>query len=86
MLLLQEWPDSSYPPWAMGPGYIISADIARFIVDSHYSQRLKVPKLQNLSFEEKSNILLLFNFVFYVVIQARGCLNGNLGPSIQESN
>ena len=83
--MLQEWADPSYPPWAMGPGYIISSDIARFVVDSHYRRRLKVRKLQILSFEEKSNVLFLFNFVFYVVIQVRGCLDGNLDTSVQEA-
>ncbi|CAN4095869.1 unnamed protein product [Withania somnifera] len=28
----EEYPPSSYPPWAHGPGYIISRDIAKFIV------------------------------------------------------
>lgn len=38
----QEWPHASYPPWAHGPGYIISRDIAKFIVRGHHERDLKV--------------------------------------------
>ncbi|XP_071937718.1 hydroxyproline O-galactosyltransferase GALT3-like isoform X1 [Coffea arabica] len=31
----EEWPYASYPPWAHGPGYVISRDIAKFIVGGH---------------------------------------------------
>lgn len=39
---LQEWPHDAYPPWAHGPGYIISRDIAKFIVRGHQERDLKV--------------------------------------------
>lgn len=45
VLFVQEWPHASYPPWAHGPGYIISRDIAKFIVRSHHERDLKVKKL-----------------------------------------
>lgn len=45
----EEWPHSSYPPWAHGPGYVISKDIARFIVQSHYNRTLKLFKLEDVS-------------------------------------
>lgn len=38
----QEWPHSSYPPWAHGPGYILSEDIATFIVQGHKDMDLMV--------------------------------------------
>lgn len=38
----QEWPHDSYPPWAHGPGYVISRDIAKFIVRGHQERNLKV--------------------------------------------
>lgn len=41
-LSLKEWPHASYPPWAHGPGYIISRDIAKFIVRGHQERGLKV--------------------------------------------
>lgn len=38
----QEWPHALYPPWAHGPGYVVSKDIARFIVQGHRKRGLPV--------------------------------------------
>ncbi|KAJ0253249.1 Hydroxyproline O-galactosyltransferase GALT4 [Hirschfeldia incana] len=38
----EEWPEEYYPPYANGPGYILSYDIAKFIVDDFEQQRLSV--------------------------------------------
>ena len=38
----EEWPEEYYPPYANGPGYILSYDIAKFIVDDFEQQRLRV--------------------------------------------
>eukprot|EP00250_Pteridium_aquilinum_P011658 c20220_g1_i1 orf=381-2360(-) len=46
---IEEWPHPSYPPWALGPGYIISKDIAKFIVQAHYNLNLKLFKLEDVS-------------------------------------
>lgn len=40
--LLQEWESSTYPPWAHGPGYVFSRDIAKFVVEGHQKDILKV--------------------------------------------
>ncbi|XP_050219302.1 hydroxyproline O-galactosyltransferase GALT3 [Mercurialis annua] len=45
----KEWPHSSYPPWAHGPGYVISRDIAKFIVRSHQEGNLKLFKLEDVA-------------------------------------
>ncbi|KAK6913634.1 Galectin, carbohydrate recognition domain [Dillenia turbinata] len=45
----QEWPKGSYPPWAHGPGYIISQDIAKFIVQGHQEGSLKPFKLEDVA-------------------------------------
>ncbi|CAK7326272.1 unnamed protein product [Dovyalis caffra] len=37
----EEWPHGTYPPWAHGPGYVISRDIAKFIVRGHQEKDLK---------------------------------------------
>ncbi|KAB2040264.1 hypothetical protein ES319_D02G071000v1 [Gossypium barbadense] len=42
----EEWPHSSYPPWAHGPGYILSRDVAKFIVQGHKERELKLFKLE----------------------------------------
>ncbi|KAJ8619317.1 hypothetical protein MRB53_027846 [Persea americana] len=46
---LEEWPHASYPPWAHGPGYIISRDIAKFIVRGHQEGDLKLFKLEDVA-------------------------------------
>ncbi|XP_023910680.2 LOW QUALITY PROTEIN: hydroxyproline O-galactosyltransferase GALT3 [Quercus suber] len=45
----EEWPPASYPPWAHGPGYIISRDIAKFIVRGHHERELKLFKLEDVA-------------------------------------
>ncbi|KAL8486075.1 hypothetical protein ACS0TY_022977 [Phlomoides rotata] len=45
----EEWPHSSYPPWAHGPGYILSEDIARFIVQGHQDMELMLFKLEDVA-------------------------------------
>ncbi|TYJ45548.1 hypothetical protein E1A91_A02G064500v1 [Gossypium mustelinum] len=45
----EEWPHSSYPPWAHGPGYIISRDVAKFIVQGHKERELKLFKLEDVA-------------------------------------
>ena len=40
--VVQEWPEDDYPPYANGPGYIISRDIANFVVSQHKNQTLRV--------------------------------------------
>lgn len=41
-MVLQEWPEEDYPPYANGPGYILSTDIARFIVKEFEQHKLRV--------------------------------------------
>eukprot|EP01018_Ginkgo_biloba_P038660 Gb_04074 [translate_table: standard] len=45
----EEWPQDSYPPWAHGPGYIISEDIAKFVVQGHRKKHLKLFKLEDVA-------------------------------------
>lgn len=45
----EEWPRDTYPPWAHGPGYIISRDIAKFIVRGHQERTLKLFKLEDVA-------------------------------------
>ncbi|WOL06374.1 hydroxyproline O-galactosyltransferase [Canna indica] len=48
-ITMQEWPHDSYPPWAHGPGYIISRDIAKFIVQGHQERYLQLFKLEDVA-------------------------------------
>lgn len=38
----QEWPEEKYPPWAHGPGYIVSRDIAESVAKLFKEGNLKV--------------------------------------------
>ncbi|CAE5958425.1 unnamed protein product [Arabidopsis arenosa] len=45
----EEWPEEYYPPYANGPGYILSYDIAKFIVDDFEQKRLRLFKMEDVS-------------------------------------
>ncbi|KAI3824577.1 hypothetical protein L1987_06040 [Smallanthus sonchifolius] len=45
----EEWPEAVYPPYANGPGYIISIDIAKFIISRHTKRRLRIFKMEDVS-------------------------------------
>jgi hypothetical protein len=42
MCNFQDWVEEEYPPYADGPGYIISSDIAQYITSEFEWQKLKV--------------------------------------------
>nr|CAB3473051.1 unnamed protein product [Digitaria exilis] len=44
-----EWPFEMYPPWAHGPGYIISRDIAKYVVKGHQELSLQLFKLEDVA-------------------------------------
>nr|GLL30148.1 hydroxyproline O-galactosyltransferase GALT2-like [Ipomoea trifida]GMD20928.1 hydroxyproline O-galactosyltransferase GALT2 [Ipomoea batatas]GMD25359.1 hydroxyproline O-galactosyltransferase GALT2 [Ipomoea batatas]GMD25404.1 hydroxyproline O-galactosyltransferase GALT2 [Ipomoea batatas]GME16940.1 hydroxyproline O-galactosyltransferase GALT2 [Ipomoea batatas] len=46
---LEEWPEDIYPPYANGPGYIISNDIAKYIVSQHHNHSLRLFKMEDVS-------------------------------------
>ncbi|XP_051204079.1 beta-1,3-galactosyltransferase GALT1 isoform X1 [Lolium perenne] len=45
----EEWPEESYPPWAHGPGYIVSQDIAKEVYRKHKRGELKMFKLEDVA-------------------------------------
>ncbi|KAL3335573.1 hypothetical protein AABB24_031682 [Solanum stoloniferum] len=45
----EEWPEEDYPPYANGPGYIISSAIANFIVSEFDTHKLKLFKMEDVS-------------------------------------
>ncbi|KAF3789345.1 Beta-1-3-galactosyltransferase 15 [Nymphaea thermarum] len=45
----EEWPEDKYPPWAHGPGYVISHDVADLVVRKHKKRRLKMFKLEDVA-------------------------------------
>ncbi|KAK1265907.1 Beta-1,3-galactosyltransferase 15 [Acorus gramineus] len=45
----EEWPHETYPPWAHGPGYVVSRDIAKAVYKQHKKGRLKMFKLEDVA-------------------------------------
>lgn len=45
----EEWPEEVYPPYANGPGYIISSDIAKYIVSQNTNRSLRLFKMEDVS-------------------------------------
>ncbi|RRT56846.1 hypothetical protein B296_00012249 [Ensete ventricosum] len=38
----EEWPEEDYPAYANGPGYVVSSDIAHFIISEFEKHKLRV--------------------------------------------
>ncbi|XP_068657105.1 hydroxyproline O-galactosyltransferase GALT2 [Aristolochia californica] len=45
----EEWPEEVYPPYANGPGYIISSDISKYVVAQHANMSLRLFKMEDVS-------------------------------------
>ncbi|KAG8385245.1 hypothetical protein BUALT_Bualt03G0022000 [Buddleja alternifolia] len=45
----EEWPEEIYPPYANGPGYVISSDIAKYIVSQRANHSLRLFKMEDVS-------------------------------------
>ncbi|KAL8533810.1 hypothetical protein ACS0TY_010000 [Phlomoides rotata] len=45
----QEWAEDAYPPWASGPGYVVSNDIATTVVKKYRKGALKIFKLEDVA-------------------------------------
>ncbi|KAL6899290.1 hypothetical protein ACP4OV_005948 [Aristida adscensionis] len=45
----EEWPEEKYPPWAHGPGYVVSQDIATTINTWYKTSHLKMFKLEDVA-------------------------------------
>ncbi|XP_059445984.1 hydroxyproline O-galactosyltransferase GALT4-like [Corylus avellana] len=45
----EEWPEEDYPPYANGPGYIVSSDIAQFIISEFEKHKLRLFKMEDVS-------------------------------------
>ncbi|OVA13458.1 Galectin [Macleaya cordata] len=59
----EEWPEEEYPPYANGPGYIVSSDIAQFVVSDFEKHKLRLFKMEDVSmgmwveqFSNKTNV------------------------------
>eukprot|EP00249_Psilotum_nudum_P011011 c22912_g1_i2 orf=457-2625(-) len=71
----EEWPEQVYPPYANGAGYIISQNIAKFIVAQNRRKSLELFKMEDVSM---GLWVMRFNTTFSVkyVRTWRFCQNG----------
>lgn len=56
---MQDWGNNIYPPWAHGPGYVLTSDIAHFVVEGHRKNFLKVHFFIGLHIASPSNPCLV---------------------------
>ncbi|KAF9626184.1 hypothetical protein IFM89_031311 [Coptis chinensis] len=45
----EEYPEETYPPWAHGPGYVVSRDIAKMVYEKYKHGILKMFKLEDVA-------------------------------------
>ncbi|KAK7317224.1 hypothetical protein RJT34_01267 [Clitoria ternatea] len=67
----EEWPEEAYPPYANGPGYILSSDIASHIVSEFEMHKLRLFKMEDVSmgmwveqFNSSKPVLYLHSVMF----------------------
>ncbi|PIN15231.1 Galactosyltransferase [Handroanthus impetiginosus] len=75
----EEWPEEAYPPYANGPGYIISADIALYTVSEFEKHRLRLFKMEDVSmgmWVEKFNSSKPVEYMHSLKFCQFGCIEG----------
>ncbi|XP_074583343.1 hydroxyproline O-galactosyltransferase GALT6-like [Curcuma longa] len=75
----EEWPEENYPHYANGPGYVISSDIANYVVSEFENHTLRLFKMEDVSmgmWVEKFNITKKpVEYVHNVKFCQFGCIN-----------
>ncbi|KAL5725342.1 Hydroxyproline O-galactosyltransferase galt6 [Ranunculus cassubicifolius] len=82
----EEWPESVYPPYANGPGYIVSSDIAQSIVSGFENHRLRLFKMEDVSmgmWVETFNITKPVEYVHDLKYCQFGCIENYLTAHYQ---
>ncbi|PWA87694.1 galactosyltransferase family protein [Artemisia annua] len=75
----EEWPEEDYPPYANGPGYILSSDIAEFIASEFEKHALKLFKMEDVSmglWVEQFNKTKPVEYVHSLKFCQFGCIDG----------
>ncbi|KAG0484083.1 hypothetical protein HPP92_012167 [Vanilla planifolia] len=74
----EEWPEEDYPPYANGPGYVISSEIANFIVSEFEKHTLRLFKMEDVSmgmWVEQFNSTMPVEYVHSVKFCQFGCID-----------
>uniref|UniRef100_J3LTV1 Hexosyltransferase n=1 Tax=Oryza brachyantha TaxID=4533 RepID=J3LTV1_ORYBR len=76
----EDWQEEVYPPYANGPGYVISSDIARYIVSEFDNQTLRLFKMEDVSMgmwvEKFNNTRQPVEYSHDVKFFQSGCFDG----------
>ncbi|XP_044487607.1 hydroxyproline O-galactosyltransferase GALT6-like [Mangifera indica] len=75
----EEWPEEDYPPYANGPGYILSSDIAQSIVSDFENRELRLFKMEDVSmgmWVEKFNSSKPVDYLHSLKFCQFGCIEG----------
>ncbi|GMH01328.1 hypothetical protein Nepgr_003167 [Nepenthes gracilis] len=73
----EEWPEEDYPPYANGPGYILSSDIAHYIVSEFEKHNLRMFKMEDVSvgmWVEKFNASRHVEYIHSLKFCQFGCI------------
>ncbi|GAB2248952.1 hypothetical protein Droror1_Dr00012311 [Drosera rotundifolia] len=73
----EEWPEEEYPPYANGPGYILSSDIADYIVSDFEKHHLRLFKMEDVSmgmWVEKFNVSRPVEYLHSLKFCQFGCI------------
>ena len=80
----EEWPEEVFPPFANGPAYIISGDIARFVAHQHNNRSLRLFRLEDVSmgiwvqqFNSSQRVKYSHNWKFCQYGCKRGCFTAH---------
>ncbi|XP_064960433.1 hydroxyproline O-galactosyltransferase GALT6-like [Musa acuminata AAA Group] len=74
----EEWPEEDYPPYANGPGYVVSADIAHFVISEFEKHTLRLFKMEDVSmgmWTESFNNRKPVEYVHNLKFCQFGCIN-----------
>ncbi|GAB2269912.1 Hydroxyproline O-galactosyltransferase galt6 [Dionaea muscipula] len=74
----EEWPEEDYPPYANGPGYILSSDIATYIVSDFEKHNLRLFKMEDVSmgmWVEKFNASRPVEYIHSLKFCQFGCID-----------
>ncbi|KAJ6808823.1 hydroxyproline O-galactosyltransferase GALT6-like [Iris pallida] len=82
----EEWPEEDYPPYANGPGYVVSSDIAHFVVSEFEKHSLRLFKMEDVSmgmWVEQFNSTKPVEYVHSVRFCQFGCIDDYLTAHYQ---
>lgn len=83
----EEWPEEDYPPYANGPGYILSNDISRFIVKEFEKHKLRMFKMEDVSVgmwvEQFNNGTKPVDYIHSLKFCQFGCIENHLTAHYQ---